>query len=453
MNWKWLILAGVPVLAGCLASPSPLYETHPYLRPGARIELSDVGRADAGATLPLTGPLGVEGVLRVAFKRNPDIAKARTLWSAQVAGVAQADALPDPMVRFTDLPEPVQTRTGAQRQKFMVMQKIPFPLKLLARSGLARAKTKAAWWRFDRTVRDVAYRIKVVYHEVLYLRRALAVVSEAQKLAGELASLAEAGRARDESTLFDAVKAKGQVAQLQYDRIVLEELLAVETARLNALLDRTPEAAVGELAPLAFTRFATPLDDLYRLALDQAQELKLADQNIRVREKEVDLSVYRNFPDLELGYSHNLTDPYPGVAGTGTDSWGVSVGLNLPIWLYRNAARVREAERRLDAELHGKRAAVNGVLLRVKTAYFRLTSAERLVLLYAGTLLPQAEDAMAKAETWFRSEKKNFSKFLEAQAVLLNFQLAHLRATVDYHQALARLEQATGGKTALGGGK
>jgi outer membrane protein TolC len=410
-----------------------------------------VGKAADVADLPPVGPVPLHVVLKVALERNPEIGRARALWGARAAGIAQADSLPDPMLRFTHLQEPVQTREGPQRQQFMVMQKIPFPLKLFARSGLAREKSKAAFLRYDQSVRDVIFRVKTVYFELLYLRQALEIVGEAQKLAEELAALAEAGRARDETTLFDAVKAKGQTAQLLYDRIVLEELVAVETARLNTLLDRPPEAPIGPLETIAFHPLKTSQEDLYKIALEHAQELKLADQAVRIGEREVDLSVYGNLPNLEVGLAYNVTDPYrgPGMAGEGTDSWGVFAGINIPLWFHRNAGKVREAERKLDAVLHAKRGAVNSVLLRVKTAAFRLAATERLVHLYSRSLLPQAQDAMAKAETWFRSQGKNFSKFLEAQAVLVNFQLGHLRAATDYQQALARLEQATGGKTRL----
>ncbi|MHC4599661.1 MAG: TolC family protein [Planctomycetota bacterium] len=452
MRKTWIALASAALLAGCFASPSPVARRYPYLRPGARIEPGAVGVAKDMPDLPLKGTLGLATVLKVAFDRNPAIARARAQWAVASATIAQAGSLPDPMIRITQLEEPVQTRAGAQRQRVMVMQKIPFPLTLTTRSAVAREKAAAAWVRYDKVVRDVVARIKNAYFEVHYLRRALDVVGEAQKLAEELAGLAEAARGRDESTLFDAVKAKGQTAQLLYDRIVLEELLAVETARLNGLLDRPAEAPLGGLVMAPFRPFDTSLEALYRIALDRAQELKLADREIRIREKQVNLSAYRNLPNFEVGWAHNVTDPYPGMAGTGTDSWGVFLGMNLPLWFNRNAARIREAERRLDAAFHGKRETIQSVLLRVKTAYFRLNATERLVLLYSGTLLPQAEDAMAKAETWFRSEAKNFSKFLEAQAVLVNFQLAHLRAGVDYRQALARLEQATGGRTALGAG-
>jgi outer membrane protein TolC len=451
MNKTMLIMMSAGLIGGCIVSPSPVGRMVPYLEPGTSIAPAAVGKIERVVDLPAEGEITLEKVLAVAFARNPDMAMARSEWGASRSAITGASSLPDPMVRFTHLQEPVQTRTGPQRQRFTIMQKIPFPLTLAARSSLTAERAKADWIRYDRVVRDVIREVKTAYWEVLYLRNALRIVDRTRKLAEELAALAEAGRARDEATLFDAVKARGQTAQLLYDRIVLEELLAVETARLNGLLDRNPEASVGPLQKTGFRPFRSGMEDLYRIAMDHAQELKLADQKIRVRKAEARLRAYSNLPDFEVGFSYNVTDPYPGVTGTGRDSWGISAGMNLPIWLHRNGARIREAERRLDASLHGKRKTIQAVLLRVRTAYQRLVASERLVLLYGDTLLPQAEDAMAKAEAWFRSEGKNFSKFLEAQAVLVNFQLGRLRAEVDFQQALARLEQATGGKVVLGG--
>ncbi|MHC4777689.1 MAG: hypothetical protein ACYTFG_03830, partial [Planctomycetota bacterium] len=152
MNKRWLAMLGALAVGGCFLSPSPVKRAYPILEPGAKIAPDRVGRIEGLPDLPDKGEVTLAQVLEVAFSRNPDIARARAAWGASSAAITAAGSLPDPMIRFTHLPEPVQTRTGEQRQKIMVMQKIPFPLTLVGRSTLASEKARADWIRYDRAV-------------------------------------------------------------------------------------------------------------------------------------------------------------------------------------------------------------------------------------------------------------------------------------------------------------
>jgi outer membrane protein TolC len=86
----------------------------------------------------------------------------------------------------------------------------------------------------------------------------------------------------------------------------------------------------------------------------------------------------------------------------------------------------------------------NETLAAVRETWFRLQTAERLIILYREQLIPQALKAMKTAETWFRQGEGSFSDATETESVWYNFQLALARADADYGKYLARLEALAG---------
>ena len=133
------------------------------------------------------------------------------------------------------------------------------------------------------------------------------------------------------------------------------------------------------------------------------------------------------------------------VADSGKDPWTVGVGVSIPLWFDRNRSRVRQAEMLHEAAVQRRRVVENQTRATVKSVYFRLENARRLVELYEKSLIPQAEAAMDVAEQWHDGDVKDVSGFLETQGVWLNFNLARLRAVTDYQQYVARLERLVGG--------
>ncbi|MHB8763559.1 MAG: TolC family protein, partial [Deferrisomatales bacterium] len=86
----------------------------------------------------------------------------------------------------------------------------------------------------------------------------------------------------------------------------------------------------------------------------------------------------------------------------------------------------------------------NDTRAQVRSLFFRLRNAERLVGLYRDELLPQALRSLEIAETWYREGQGSFSDFVETQATAYNFQLSLARARADHGKFLAKLERLAG---------
>ncbi|MHC4859984.1 MAG: TolC family protein, partial [Planctomycetota bacterium] len=228
----------------------------------------------------------------------------------------------------------------------------------------------------------------------------------------------------------------------------LTELISAEKTRLNSLMDRPPEAPLGEPDSAPFPRLEMTVEDLFAVAAENREELRIADRAIeRARAREA-LAESQYAPDFTIGGSYVEIDRNRGAIAppkdNGQDAYGVILGVSIPLWANRTTAGVREARAAREAAVRGKAETWNQTFTAVKDAFFKLTNAERLVLLYRDSLIPQAKQVMLSTEELAREDRLRLGDYLEAQTVWLNFTLAMERALADYNQSIARLERLTG---------
>ncbi|WP_035802882.1 TolC family protein [Deferrisoma camini] len=412
------------------------------------VAVAPVRAAEAPAALEArlrSGP-SVADLVTYAYQTNPKIAAARQKWKSVVERYRVSTAYPDPQVMVTYFPEPIETRLGPQDWNAVLSQMIPFPGKLSKAGEVVEADARIARLELDKTVRDVIVALRESVHELLYIRRAKQVVAANRELLDHMRKVAETAHAGDRATFVDVAKAQSQRAQLEYDALLLEELEATERARLNALLNRAPGAELGPLPEIPFQPLAYSLDEIHELAAKRQEEIRIAEARVAKARAKLDLARYENRPDFKVGLFYAGVGE-PDVANepddAGRDALGVQFGMTIPLWLGKNAGRTAAARAEIERARALKVARINDTDAAIRSVYFRLKNAERLVTLYRDELLPQAAQSLDVAETWFQEGEGSFSDFVETQSVYYNFQLSLARAEADYGKFLARLERLT----------
>lgn len=425
----------------------------------ALLLLWGTGRAQ---TLPSTEELErrlartatMQDLIAYAYQENPDIAAALAAWGAKIESYRVARGLPDPQLTATYFPEPLQTRLGPQDWNVTLSQKIPFPGKLSKAGEIVKTEAHIARLRLDKAVRMVAASARASAHELVYIRTAKHIAAQNAALLDQLRSAAETAYADDRAALMDVMKALSQTGQLHYDALLLDELELTEITRLNGLLNRPPQAAMGEIALPPPQTLPYSLEELYQLAAAHQEDIHIAAQGVSRAEAQVDLARYQYLPDFNVGLFYasigNPDTPQP-TPEAGRDALGLRLGLTLPLWVGKNRGRVNQAhaeQARAEALRQGR---INASRTDIHVAYFRLQNARRLVDLYRTDLLPQAASALETTEAWFREGYAEFADLIEAQSTWYNFQLTLARAQADYGKHFARLEELVGHPLTLQG--
>jgi cobalt-zinc-cadmium efflux system outer membrane protein len=394
----------------------------------------------------IQGP-AVFDLVAYAYRTNPAIQSAREAWKAVIERYRVVSGYPDPQLMSTYFPEPIETRLGPQDWNITLSQAIPFPGKLSKAGEVVQADAQVAHLELDKTIRDVIVQVRESYYELLYIKEAKRAVAQNRDLVNHLRKVGETAYAQDRAALVDILKAQSQVAQLEYDDVLLEDLERVEKARLNTLLNRPPGAGIGPLADEPPRPMVYKLDETYQLASQYQEEIRIAEAQIDKAQRRVDLAYYENLPEFKLGFFYAGIGK-PDVAmqpnDAGRDAVGIQAGLSIPLWFDKNLGRLNEARADLTRAQSVKRAKLNETFAQIRNLYFRIQNSERLIRLYRDQLLPQAARSIEIAETWYREKQGSFSDFVETEAVYYNFQLSLARAEADYGKFLARLERVTG---------
>jgi outer membrane protein TolC len=413
----------------------------------AHARADELATGSAGDDQQLMDNVQLADLIEHAYAHNPSIQQARAVWQATVENYRVKTGYPDPQLMVTWFPQPIETRLGPQDWNAQISQKIPFPGKLSKIGELVDADAHIARLKLDKTVKSILLAVQESYYELWYIRQAKTVTEHNTNLLNHIRKLAETAHADERATLTDMVKAQSQTGQLQYDALLLEELEQTEITRLNGLLNRAPDSALGRLAPPVFQPIATDLETIYGLAEANQEDILMAQVGVEKGETRVSLARFQNLPDLKVGLFYaGIGNPDVRVQpnDAGQDAIGVQAGISIPLWFGKNNSRVDRAMAEKSRARAEKEVRINGVQTKIRTLYFKARNAERVVTLYETDLVPQAAKSMEIAEVWYRESESSFTDFIETQSVWYNFQLALARAKADFGINLARLERMAG---------
>jgi cobalt-zinc-cadmium efflux system outer membrane protein len=129
------------------------------------------------------------------------------------------------------------------------------------------------------------------------------------------------------------------------------------------------------------------------------------------------------------------------------DAWLASVGFTWPKapWARGKVdSRVAEARAEAGAATARADAASAAIKEQVYESYVKADAARQRATLLRSTLLPQSRQAISAATAAYQTDKADFQAVLAQQQMLLESQLAYVRALSDSAQAIAELERVVG---------
>jgi len=398
------------------------------------------GHAAEGRKLPeVSKTSGLNEYLRYAALNNPGLEAAFNRWKAALERVPQVRSLPDPRFTYQYYIEQVETRVGPQRQSVAAAQTFPWFGKLRLRGGIALEAANAERERYELAKLRLFYRVQNAYYELAYLTRAVAIVRENRDLARYIESVARKRYEGDVGTHRDVIRAQVELGKLEDDLRAITDLRGPAAARLNAALNRPVEAELPDPAALPLEKIIATDEQVLQWLGEASPELKALEHEIAERRHAVDLAKKNYFPDVTVGVTYIDT-------GGGKDPVIAMASINLPIWYGKYRAADREAQARLRAAVLQRTDKENTLGADAKMALYKFRDAGRKIDLYRDMLVPKARQALKATRTAYSSGKASFLDLIDAQRVLLEFQLSHERALTDRAQRLAEIETLVGRK-------
>ena len=387
-------------------------------------------------------PLSLQQAIDEALGHNPALVALRKQFDATRQRPAQQRALMPPSLDAQIWQWPVDTINPLNTNMYMftMRQDLPGRGKRELRAALAESEVALSTAEIATRARTVITEVTRAYSEIAVARKATDVHLESVALLRQIADVSTIEYAAGRRPQQDVLKTVLELSKLHEDLVMHEEGAAVATARLNALLDREPQAPLGPVAEPREQIDLPASDTLQQLALERQPEIHTAHAEIDRARAALAVANSEAKPDFFVGGGYMLM---PREAG----AWTASIGMTWPNAPW-SRARVEsgrtEAAMALDAASARLHAIEREIQTAVHQAYVRAVAASQRVALLRSSVVPQSRQAADVSRIAYQASRVDFMSLIDTQRSLLDAELSYYRALNDREVALADLSRAVG---------
>ncbi|RKX32984.1 MAG: TolC family protein [Verrucomicrobia bacterium] len=373
--------------------------------------------------------------LRRANEANPRLRAFENHYDAAMHRIPRAGALPDPRIQITSFVESVQTRTGSQENVIMVAQTVPWFGKLDQKKAAASSEAEALWFMYQARQLALARSVSTAFFEYAHVGKSIELTRKTLGLLRRLELIVEE-RIRGGGDVNPLLRLQVEIGMMDDREKSLQRKRDAQSALLDALLARSeksllpwPEWEIPETGTLELPVLISALEA-------NNPELAMLDRKISSAQAHRELARLENRPDLTLGVNYIQTDAYTGstLPDAGRDPWGVTIGINIPIWGSKNEAGREEALAAHSAADYERRDRENMLKAELSARYSNLDDANRRLSLYGDELLSLARQALDITRTSYESGRATILDVIDSERSLLELELNYWRAAADAWQ-------------------
>lgn len=387
----------------------------------------------------------IEELVSQALRQNPALRSNFAEYQSMASSIQQVTGLPDPKLGYTEYLKPVETRVGPQRRAFSLSQSFPWFGSLSLKGKVVGENAEAVRSSFLNASLEVMADVKTAYYNLGYQEQAVRITRQHVSLMTQVEDVSRARYSAGSGKYTDVIKAQVELGVLM-DRLAgLEDKRQPLAAVLNGLLDR-PSSTVVQLGAMPSPKASTL--DLKLLSETMATENPLLaawDHRARASLNAGELAGKQGLPSFSLGVNYIMTGAarMDGVSDSGEDALMASLGVTIPIWQGKYDAASKVAASRYQGALSSKRGLMNKLSTSLELSHFRYRDALRKFDLYGTSLLPKGRQSLGAARTAYEAGNGSFLNLVDAQRLVLEFELTMVRARFDALIQEAVMEKLT----------
>jgi outer membrane protein, heavy metal efflux system len=388
--------------------------------------------------------VALDELVTEALERNPEILAARRKFDAATKRPSQVSTLPEPKFTFTNFgvghPASALNRSEFAYVGIGVSQEFPFPGKLSLMSAMARKEADSERQMVLDAELRVISRLKQAYYDLYYNHKAIEIVEKNRDLLDKFTKIAEAKYRVGSGIQQDVLKAQVEISTLMQRLEMLGQQRGSLEAFINSLLNRPVSMELGKPAQVDKSELNRPLDELLRLAQENAPLIRGRQEMLDSSAFALNLARKEYLPDFGASFQYQKTGSlYP-------DYYMATFEVKVPLYFWRKRLGVEEAATRLVQTRHEHQMTSQEVSFGVKDQFLMAKTSERLLAMYEQGVIPQAATSLESALAGYQTGKVDFLTLINNLIVLLNFEMDYYRELSNQQKAVARLEEFVGVK-------
>jgi outer membrane protein TolC len=390
--------------------------------------------------------LDLQGLLKEALERNPEILAAQKRYEAARQRPSQISTLPDPMIspgfnsNGRPWPGALLGTEPTSNIGVMVSQEIPFPGKRKLAGQMASLEAAAEFEQYQQTQLNVVSRVKQAYYRLAFAYAATAVIDRNLGLLSKFIQIARERYAAGKAEQQEIFKAQTQMSILETRRVMMDRERRSREAELNSLANRPPGAPLAQPAALKERALPSELKDLFAAARDNSPMLRREEKMIQRSEQAVNMARKEFLPDVTLnGGYYNM--------GRMPDMYMFRADFKVPLYFFRKQRPAVNEQSQLLAQARRTYEAANQSLhYRIQDDYVMAEAAVRLVEIYSKAVIPQAVLTLESSLASYETGKTDFLAVLMNSITVVEYEMNYWEELQNLHLALVRLEEMTGRK-------
>jgi outer membrane protein, heavy metal efflux system len=385
-------------------------------------------------------------LLDEAERNNPQIRAAHEGWDAAKQVPSQASTLPDPQFTVQQVnvgsPRPFAGYTNSDFAYFGlgVSEDIPYPGKLRLKGEMAKRDADVMQQQVESVRRSVLARVKSAYFQLAYLSQTFRILESDGQLLEQLEKAADARYRSGAGNQQEVLQAQVEQTKLLREITMHHLEVAKAQAQIKQLLGRSQSSPDIGTSDLSENCLAYTVDELLDAAKAQNPDISGAEQTVEKQKLEVDLAHKDFYPDFNVQYMWQRTDPTQFRA-----YYMLSIEVRVPIYRIR---KQRPELAQAQAELARSRSEADSqaqeVAFEVRTAFDTAEKTAELIKIDTDGLLPQSRTEFQSGLAAYQNNRQDFRALLISFLDVLHLDEEYWQSVADRETALAQLEELTG---------
>lgn len=401
--------------------------------------------------LPQNVSLG--SLVEAALANNPELKSSQARWRMYVAKSTQAGALDDPMFMFKLqnmlAREPLVFNKDPQSAKVIgISQQLPFWGKRAIREEVARYEAESLKWSIEERKLELKRMVTETYYQIYAVDRGLEIVEKNLKILADFTTIAESKYSVGQGAQQDIFKAGLERSKLLDMQITLQQQRKSLEANLNYLLFRPSATPVARIPDFELPLVSQTPDQLKEIAYEKRPQVKSLIMQANKGMASHRLARKEFYPDFNLALEYMFREASMNDPGYNMFSLGVT--FNLPFQREKRQAMLAESTSETDMSVEELNGLKSSISYTIGDTMAQLERRRKLVELYKGGIIPQAEQSLESAVISYRVNKVDFLTLLDGRVNLFNYERELYESQAEYMMKLAQLEAAVGMTLASG---
>ena len=390
--------------------------------------------------------LDLPELVQLLLANNPQLLAARNAARAARLGVQPAQAPDNPTISFNQDPvsrNPLAWNTS-QGASWSVSQNIYWPGKKMLAGEVVSAQASATEAQVDGLQSQLLGQLRSAWLAWQVAQSQMQLTQMQLSRLEQIKQVTKVRYAQNAAAFADYINA--QVTQEQLRTTLLTTQMQADTlmSQMAALVGRPTAGALPlQVEQLQGQQEVPALDTFREEALRRNPLVKAFAAGVRAAERSVELAELGGRPDFNVALTGHAANPPWGL--TNTPTYGVSVGMTVPLWYsQKEKVLMDQAKAQLASAKDADESQRQQVLLAVNAAWLQWTQNLEQLRLVQGALLEQARTAYRLALTNYSAGQVPYVDVLNAFNTERSVELSAVQARSGALAARVALDAAVG---------